>query len=316
MTKIKIALVVITLLILISNLKSQDAIHSDYIQNNSNALMFHNIEALGINLTNNDIYKKNKQLNRWEYFWKSRVNNDGSFPSGLYLYKELQNFIDKNKSYEILSDFIWQELGPTAPAYDASDSFHSANGNGRLNCIAFHPIDSLTIFVGSASGGLWITRDFGATWNVVDLTDFLSIGIADIAVSKSNPDVIYAATGDAAHPFFRSFSIGLIKSTDMGLSWSLVEDEIPLSEKFFYTKIYVDNKNENSIIAATSNGIFKSFDSGKTKNWVLKDIFIRDLIFHPVDSNILYATSMDYYEDMRIYRSEDNGDNWTVIHRL
>ena len=67
--------------------------------------------------------------------------------------------------------------------------------------MAFHPTDISAFWVGSAGGGLWKTTDAGGTWNA--LTDDLPVlGISDIAIDYTNPNVIYIATGDADGCFY------------------------------------------------------------------------------------------------------------------
>jgi photosystem II stability/assembly factor-like uncharacterized protein len=64
-----------------------------------------------------------------------------------------------------------------------------------VNCIAFHPTDSNTFWIGAAAGGVWKTTDGGNNWETH--TDKLqALGIASIAVHPEKSETLYAATGD------------------------------------------------------------------------------------------------------------------------
>ena len=89
-------------------------------------------------------------------------------------------------------------------------------GNGWIICIAFDPIDTHVIWVGSPSGGIWKSDDGGNSWSTN--TDNLPvIGISHIAINPNNPQIMYVVTGDANGA--DTYSIGILKSTDGGNSW-------------------------------------------------------------------------------------------------
>lgn len=116
-----------------------------------------------------------------------------------------------------------------------------------------------TIISGSTEGGVYKSTDAGKTWN--KLTKGLPtnlIGKIDFAVSPANPDVVYAnieASDDQG---------GLYRSDDRGASWEFVSDNSNLTNRpFYYTNIYANPKNENSVFNAALR-FLKSTDGGKT----------------------------------------------------
>lgn len=119
-----------------------------------------------------------KQFKRWEYYWESRVNQTtGEFPNTSAI-EEYKKWLDKNPQNNPKSaSGNWVSLGPSSSAGGYA-------GTGRLNCIAFHPTDNNTYWVGSPSGGLWKTTDNGSSWTV--LTDNNEVlGVSDIALSAN-----------------------------------------------------------------------------------------------------------------------------------
>ncbi len=133
----------------------------------------------------------NKQYKRWEWYMQGRVNENGEFPSNLY-WKEYEK-LEAQRKENTTKNVHWTPVGPfNIPLYIG---YGIRVGNGRVDCIAFHPTDENTFLIGSPAGGLWKTEDGGTTW--APLTDHLpSIGVADIAYHPNNPDIIYLATGE------------------------------------------------------------------------------------------------------------------------
>ena len=130
-----------------------------------------------------------KQFMRWYAFWAPRT-----FPSGdistVNQFEGIQQHWDSQDLKKSLksSSSPWSSMGP----YTTNSGY---NGIGRINVIEFHPTEPSTWFVGTPGGGLWKTSNAGASWS--PLTDFLTnIGISDIAISSSNANIMYIATGD------------------------------------------------------------------------------------------------------------------------
>ena len=134
-----------------------------------------------------------KPLNRYVQLMKSRVDSNGFIPNAREILSAYQDF-SKNKNPHIQSTGVWQEVGPRSPQLGQNKQL---SGSGRINCIEFSKADSNLIWAGSASGGLWKSNDRGNSWEVIDFTEFLSMGVSDIAVSSSDPNTLYVATGDA-----------------------------------------------------------------------------------------------------------------------
>jgi photosystem II stability/assembly factor-like uncharacterized protein len=89
----------------------------------------------------------------------------------------------------------------------------------RLTCVAGVAQDPLTYYVGAASGGIWKTSDAGVNWKaVIDDKPVHSIGA--IEVSASDPQVVWAGTGESSIRSNVSVGDGVWKSTDGGTTWN------------------------------------------------------------------------------------------------
>lgn len=304
-----IILIALFLLALSFNVQGQMHFYSSQTDKKSN---FH---TLSNNLDSNadslfDSRKGSKPLRRWQNFWKSRIDSNGFIPNSFDILNEYnQLLLTKNKPLP-LSNGKWIEVGPREPQ---SGINKLVSGSGRINCIAFHPSKPEEIWAGSASGGLWKSQDKGSSWEVIPFTEFLSMGVSDIAIAKSNPNVFYVATGDAdGGTFLGCYSLGLIKSTDAGNNWQVLDLGLKYSDAGFISKVIIHPYNHNIIYIATSNGILSSNNGGN--NWLelLSGENIRDLMFKPDNPNVIYATTYTLFDGASILISEDAGNSWFI----
>lgn len=227
-----------------------------------------------------------KQFKRLEWFLEQRLYPDNELPDLSRIYNDYQNYNEKSKSNNsTLNDlYKWTALGPFVKPKQHAE--FSPTGLGRMNCISFHPTNSNVIWAGASFGGVWKTTNGGGTWQTFPFTQFLSIGISDIACAPSNPNVVYAATGDANAAgvlgALFNYSIGIIKTTDNGNTWALTEplfgQKIEIASKILINRILVHPQNENIVYVGSSVGLFKTTDGGNT--WTtLNSTFCRDLEF-------------------------------------
>jgi photosystem II stability/assembly factor-like uncharacterized protein len=219
-------------------------------------------------------------------------------------------------------DLQWQFLGPT-------------NVSGRCTDVAVLAPKgkNYTMFVATASGGLWKTDNEGTTWQPV-FENGPSTAIGDVAVAPADSNIIWIGTGEAN--IFRSSQAGcgVYKSIDAGQTWQ----HMGLSDTYTIPRIIIHPKNPDIVYVAaaghewTSNserGVFKTIDGGK--NWQ-KILFISDqagaidLAMDPVDHETLYTAvwqrTRQKWNDPRnapgfnqsgIYRSRDSGKTWQSI---
>ena len=141
----------------------------------------------------------------------------------------------------------WSPLGPT-------------NQGGRTRGLLIDPVDPNIMYAGGVAGGVWKSTDAGGTWMpVADL--MANIAIGTLAFDPQDSSVIYAGTGEGFFNFDAIRGAGIFRSTDAGLSWSLLASTS--NANFHYTmKIVVSPRNSQRIFAATRAGLFRSTNGG------------------------------------------------------
>lgn len=299
MNKILITLLIAVLSINVSNAKQkQDIPQQPQIENNNfneiskkyNAY-FDELKQINSNEEKPLKGLGYKPFKRWEYFWSQRVDKNGNIPSQKELresYNQFKNNYLYNKVNKIQAGKEWKPLGPFN---------FTGTGVGRINAIAIHPTNTNIIFIGAAGGGIWKTTDGGNTWKESVTPDVYSISINDIDISKTNPNVILAATGDGngigSASGINSYSSGLLKSTDGGDTWTeltidAINNNIDPSNGVLIYSCIINYKDASKFVVATNQGVFHSNNSGL--NWTKSASGLcRDLVMHPTNPDILYG---------------------------
>jgi photosystem II stability/assembly factor-like uncharacterized protein len=231
----------------------------------------------------------------------------------------------------LLSSTVWTAIGP-APL-----NSNSANGNvsGRITGIAAHPTDPLTIYVSPAGGGVWNTINGGATWTpLTDTQSTLSMGA--IAVAASNPNVIYAGTGEANNSLDSNFGRGILTSLDGGATWTLRTGPAgvfntqrvtvsaiavnPTDPMTAYAAI-ADFGNNGVCCTSGTTGIYKTGDGGVTWTNVTSAFGLdstrpwSDVQIDPTTPTTLYGAHGEHDGDAAngVYKSIDSGATWTLL---
>ena len=246
-----------------------------------------------------------KPFMRWYNFWAPRT-----FPSGEISEVNPSDGIEQHLNLQDSKSLLksptspWTVMGP----YISNGGY---DGIGRLNTIAFHPTDPNTWFVGTPGGGLWKTTNGGSSWT--PLTDFLTnLGISDIAISSSNPNTIYIATGD--RDARDTYSFGILKSIDGGNTWNYTGLSSIVQNRWTTNRILINPSNENILIVATGDGIYRSTNAGASFTQVQTGGHFICMEFNPANPNIVYSGQYDYWnEQATFYKSLDNGQNWSPI---
>jgi len=242
-----------------------------------------------------------KQFKRWEYLMESQINPEtGEFPSQSA--QEVYNNFKQTNSYQTLTGTgnSWTSLGPFFPIVGSS------RGVGRVNCIAFHPTDTNIFWIGAPSGGLWKTTDNGSSWTcLTDSNDVLGVSSIIIPSDYATSNTIYIGTGD--RDAWDNFSIGVLKSTDGGATWNTTGISYSLSSNNMINKMIIDPTNNNTIIAATNNGVYKTINGGTTWSTLLSTINFIDLEYKPGSFSTLYGSTING----KIYVSTNGGSTWT-----
>lgn len=247
-----------------------------------------------------------KQYKRWEYFMAPRAYPSGRLnnPAKLALDEEFR-YAYKGQAQAKLAGIAhtgnWSSLGIKNVTTINNPGWKG--GIGRVNCIAFHPTDPDTIFLGTPAGGLWKSTDAGASWQC--LTNGLPImGVSGIAVDTDNPDILYILTGDGDGS--NTKSIGVLKSIDGGATWLSTDLSWEATESVRGYKLLMHPNDPAILFAVTSEGIYKTTDGGiNWKNNQVQAGYFFDIEFKPADPTVMYAATKDTF-----YKSVDSGNSW------
>jgi photosystem II stability/assembly factor-like uncharacterized protein len=166
----------------------------------------------------------------------------------------------------------------------------------RVSAVAGVPGQPNVYYAGAASGGIFKTTDGGVHWQpIFDDQPVSSIG--SLAVAPSDPNIVWAGTGEAFIRSHISLGSGIYKSTDAGKSWSLMG----LEKTGRIARVIVDPRDPSIVFAAAmghsygpqpERGVFRTIDGGKTWEKVLftdENTGSSDMAMDPNNSRILFA---------------------------
>jgi photosystem II stability/assembly factor-like uncharacterized protein len=193
------------------------------------------------------------------------------------------------------------------------------------------PSQPNVFYMGVNNGGVWKTDDYGRTWKpIFDSAPTGSVG--DVAVSPSNPNIIYVGSGEGLHRPDLGVGDGMFKSTDGGNSWQ----HIGLSDVQQVGRVVVHPTNPEIVFVAglghpyganEMRGVFRTRDGGKTWDKVLyinHNTGAIQVEFDPLNSDVIYADMWEHREgpwenasfsgvNSGLYKSLDGGNTWKKL---
>jgi photosystem II stability/assembly factor-like uncharacterized protein len=265
---------------------------------------------------------------REEYFWLQR-----SYPSTERPYAQMERARMASSaqrqgqpafSFSAGVPGGWRSLGPNG-VFGADNGFFGSGPMldiGRVTAIAPSPTGSL--FIGTASGGVWQSSNGGYWASLTDTQCNLTIGA--LSIDAADPNVLFAATGEYNT---NSWGCGILRSTDGGVSWTQLgatsfrvsRGGVPAGSASF-GKILVSRPPGGSVattvvIGATNVGVYRSADGGSSWSSVLTGA-TASVVAHPTRAGVVYAGNSDNFTASRrgVYKSADNGATWTLLPAL
>lgn len=194
--------------------------------------------------------------------------------------------------------------------------------------------DPMTYYMGTTGGGVWKTETAGQKWENISDGYFQTGSVGAVAVSKSNPNIVYVGMGEhAPRGVMTSYGDGVYKSIDAGKTWK----HLGLEKTQHISRVLIHPTNPDIVYVAAQGalhagnaerGIYKSVDGGTTwKN----TLFVNDLTGAAelsMDANypeIMYAAMWEHQRKPNmvisggkgsgLYKSLDAGETWSKIHK-
>ncbi|HET7036970.1 MAG TPA: hypothetical protein VFI42_14900, partial [Thermomicrobiaceae bacterium] len=204
---------------------------------------------------------------------------------------------------------------------------------GRVVAVAGDPSEPSTFYFGACAGGVWKTSDGGTYWENVSDGFFTTSAVGALAVAESDPNVLYAGTGEACIRGNVSHGDGVYKSSDGGKTWH----NMGLADTRHIGDIAVHPQNPDIVYVAAlghafgpneERGVYRSTDGGQNWQKVLyksPNAGAVDLSLDPHNPRIIYATIWQVRRtfwslesggpECGLYKSSDGGDTWEELTR-
>ncbi|MCW8804076.1 MAG: T9SS type A sorting domain-containing protein [Ignavibacteriaceae bacterium] len=202
--------------------------------------------------------QQTKPFIRQRWFFEQRAYPNNFIPQDAYANAINQKDELRLQNADRMPAINWVSLGPTPGYY-----FNYGNISSRVVTGTFDPTNPTTIYIGPANGGVWKSTDSGVNWTPLT-DDQPSMSMGAIAIDPTNPNIVYAGTGEATYSGASYYGRGLLKSTDAGATWQHITSGLPSSSYFSRIKIRPNHPNE-LLAALGNNGLFRSTNSGQ--NW-------------------------------------------------
>jgi photosystem II stability/assembly factor-like uncharacterized protein len=182
-------------------------------------------------------------------------------------------------------DMPWQFVGPVRMT-------------GRMTDVEAHVSAPETIYIASASGGVWKTTDEAATWTPI-FDNYETASIGDIALAPSNPDIVWVGTGEANILRSSMAGTGIYKSTDAGETFTYMG----LADTQHIARILVHPENPGIVYAASAGheytfsqdrGVYKTTNGGKSWKKVFfidEQTGVIDMAMDPTEPDTLYVST-------------------------
>ena len=219
----------------------------------------------------------------------------------------------------LAAGYRWRNIGPDR----GGRSIASSGVVGRPN----------EAYFGATGGGLWKTTDGGDTWIPITDGQVKSASVGAVAVSETNPDLVFIGMGETAIRGNIMPGDGVYRSADAGKTWK----HVGFSESHGISKIRIHPTNPDIVFVASfgkysvpsaERGVFKSTDGGDT--W--KKVLFRDdrtgaidIAFDRANPTVLYAAMWEAYRKeyqmssggpgSGLFKSTDGGETWKEITR-
>lgn len=279
-----------------------------------------------------------------EWLYQQRAYPAETIPvdAGARMVEQFEELVDQSagllmRTTDGLPAEVWVPLGPQPIIAGQTFGSPRQNVSGRISALALDPrfngVTNQTVYAGGAQGGVWRSIDSGETWTPLT-DDQPSQAVGAIAIDPQNPETLYVGLGEGSRCGLCYYGAGLLKSTNGGETWRLIEGPIspnppqqPVFRNAAFTRIVVDPQTPSTIYACTTFGttahatrgvqslslgqvgVWRSTDGGET--WRNLDpgesggqYSAHDLVLDPGNPNRVFAA----VRTIGIFRSDSRGE--------
>ena len=214
---------------------------------------------------------------------------------------------------------FWESKGPSPSTFGG---WNFGNIAGRVSTIAGDFAGGV-LYVGTASGGLWKSTNDGLSWTSI-FDDAGTMTVGAVAVDPSNPDVVWAGTGENSMSCENYFGIGLLRSPDQGQTWELRNGSgaATLDGLSYFASVVIDPRDSDHVVTGgryrgcetgspSSGGIFTTSDAGLTWTERLGGVQVYEIAQDPTMLDTYWSST-----STGVYKSTDNGVTWNVQTQL
>jgi photosystem II stability/assembly factor-like uncharacterized protein len=211
-------------------------------------------------------------------------------------------------------DLDWVQLGPTV-------------NSARLEAFQAHPDQPGTWYAAFGSGNLWKSTNHGLDWRPI-FENQPALGIGDIAIAPSNPEIIWLGTGESLKKprNFTMPGVGVFRSDDAGETWQ----NTGLSDSYHIGEIAVHPTDPDIVFVAAmghfwssnpNRGLYRTIDGGKSWEHVLyinDHVGANDVVISPSNPDLIYVSMWENYpsisgEGSGVYKSTDGGKTFARL---
>ena len=197
----------------------------------------------------------------------------------------------------------WQSIGPHTITNGQTYGSSRISVSGRVSAVAVDPGQPAHVLAGSANGGVWESRDAGASW--FPRTDYqATLSVGALAFDPNNGSIAYCGTGEGAWWGYTYLGNGILRSTDGGTSWTPLCTTPFVGQGFF--QLAVDRANGQRLYAATTGGLYVSTNGGTT--WTQRRAEICWGVSLDAGGTEALAACRD-----GLFRSTDGGATWSAV---
>jgi photosystem II stability/assembly factor-like uncharacterized protein len=244
------------------------------------------------------------QFVRSRNFYEQRRNFEGKIDN-LNRWNKFENIrSNPNRNSGPLAN--WESIGPT-----------DMDGHGgRIISHAFDPINPDVLWVGGASGGLWLSEDGGSSWQSKS-DDIPATGVGGIAINPVDSNMIVIGTGEGFAPpgLVMRGGIGVFRSIDGGTTWLPTSFAFPVVTAVSVLKMAWHPTDVNKVWMAATNGLWRSDDMGQ--NWTAvfgdgtnhQNFIFNDIIIQESNPDIIFVA----HEGVGVFKSTNGGTNFNLL---